>query len=251
MRACSVLCAFLAAAIFAIQASAVQSDGGAKPEPGIRTVYLVRHGQYDHTDRRDSTVGRGLVPLGVAQARLVGARLRSLPVDMTSLHSSTMTRARETAAVIGEEFPGLELQISPLLSECTPSTSPKTITGEIKTPDLKACEKRLDQAFSNYLLPSLDGEQHDVVVCHGNMIRYLVMKALGVNSKRWYSLSIANCSLTVVKITPSGAMSVLSFSDTGHLPPNLTTRTFPSVSRDLAVPVVEVELATVNGERPK
>ena len=58
---------------------------------GVRTVYLIRHGDYDHEDDRDPDVGKALIPLGVAQARIVGARLRGMPVEFTSLHSSTMT----------------------------------------------------------------------------------------------------------------------------------------------------------------
>ena len=60
--------------------------------------YLIRHGQYDHADKRDEYIGRGLVPLGIAQARLLAARLRAMPVEFTSLTSSTMTRARQTAS---------------------------------------------------------------------------------------------------------------------------------------------------------
>ena len=56
---------------------------------GTRTLYLIRHGDYDHQDRRDPDIGRGLVPLGIAQTRLVADRLRSLPDKITSLHSST------------------------------------------------------------------------------------------------------------------------------------------------------------------
>lgn len=77
---------------------------------GVRTVYLIRHGDYDHDDERDLDIGKALVPLGVAQARIVGARLRGMPVEMSSLHSSTMTRARQTALVIDDEFPELELE---------------------------------------------------------------------------------------------------------------------------------------------
>ena len=74
---------------------------------GTRTIYLVRHGQYDHADKRDEFTGRELVPLGIAQARLLAARLRAMPVRFSSLTSSTMTRARQTAQVIGREFPGV------------------------------------------------------------------------------------------------------------------------------------------------
>ena len=32
---------------------------------GVRTLYLIRHGDYDHEDDRDPDVGKALVPLGV------------------------------------------------------------------------------------------------------------------------------------------------------------------------------------------
>jgi hypothetical protein len=38
--------------------------------PAVRTLYLVRHGAYDIDDPRDEAVGRGLLPIGVAQARV-------------------------------------------------------------------------------------------------------------------------------------------------------------------------------------
>lgn len=92
--------------------SLVSNSCSAGEEPvktdGVRTVYLIRHGDYDHDDERVPDVGKVLVPLGVAQARIVGARLRGLPIELTSLHSSTMTRARQPALVVGEGFPDIE-----------------------------------------------------------------------------------------------------------------------------------------------
>ncbi len=52
----------------------------AEKTDGVRTIYLIRHGEYDIEDESDPSVGKSLVPLGVAQARLVGARLRGMPV---------------------------------------------------------------------------------------------------------------------------------------------------------------------------
>src|ERR1700732_3338714 len=66
------------------------------------TLYLVRHGAYDTTARADPEMGSGLTPLGIAQARLIASRLHGLPTRLDSIASSTMTRARETAAVIQE-----------------------------------------------------------------------------------------------------------------------------------------------------
>jgi serine/threonine-protein phosphatase PGAM5 len=199
-------------------------------------VYLIRHGEYDHADERDPDIVKGLVPLGVAQAKIVAARLRGLPVEISSLHSSTMTRARQTALVIGEEFLDLEVQKSRLIRECTPPTRRKDVMAEETKADLKACTRQLEEAFALYFAPSPDADRHDVLVCHGNVIRYFVTKVLGVDTEAWLGMSIGNCSLTVVTVNADGSMKLLSYSDVGHLPPNLTTRTAPGKPIDLEVP---------------
>ena len=88
---------------------------------------FIRHGHYDQTDERDEFVGKELAPLGIAQTRLLAARLKAMPVKFTSLTSSTMTRARQTAMIINQEFPELELKQNELISECTPPTWRKDI----------------------------------------------------------------------------------------------------------------------------
>ena len=113
--------AVVAAAISCgVAASVIWADDATAKTDGVRTVYLIRHGDYDSADPRDPDVGKELVPLGVAQARLVAARLRGMPVRFSSLSSSTMTRARQTALVIGDEFPELQLETSRLIRECLP-----------------------------------------------------------------------------------------------------------------------------------
>ena len=225
----------LIAGLFAVSTACSAAEGESKSD-GIRTVYLIRHGDYDHEDERDPDVGKALVPLGVAQARITGARLRGLPVEMTSLHSSTMTRARQTALVIGEEFPDLELQTSRLIRECTPPTWREDIMADETEEDLKACTEHLEEAFPLYFAPSPDADRHDVIVCHGNVIRYFVTKVLKVDTMAWLGMSIGNCSLTVVTVNADGSMKLLSYGDVGHLPPNLTTRTAPGRPIDLEAP---------------
>jgi serine/threonine-protein phosphatase PGAM5 len=214
------------------------SAEAAQKTDGVRTVYLIRHGEYDIGDDRDPDVGKGLVPLGVAQARLVAARLRGMPVVFTSMTSSTMTRAWQTALVIAQEYPGLRVEGSKLLRECTPPTR-RTDVMEGETPeDLEACTRQLEEAFPVYFAPSPDADRNDIVVCHGNVIRYFVTKALGVDTTAWLGMSIANCSLTVISVSADGSMKLLSYSDSGHIPPNLTTRTAPGGPANLEVPGV-------------
>ena len=223
-------------ACIVLAASLVWSAEVPEKTDGVRTVYLIRHGQYDHDDPRDPDVGKGLIPLGVAQAKLIAARLKGLPVEMSSLHSSTMTRARETALVIGEDFPDLELQTSKLIRECLPPNRRIDIMERVPAEALQACTQQLEEAFKLFFAPSPDADRHDIVVCHGNVIRYFVTRVLGVDTTSWLGMSIANCSLTVVKVLADGTTVLLSYSDVGHIPPNLATRTWPSVPVTLDVP---------------
>lgn len=229
------------AAVSVLVASAGWPDEAAAKGDGVRTVYLIRHGEYDILDQRGAEVGKGLVPLGVAQARLLAARLRAMPVDFTSLAASTMTRARQTALVIGEEFPELELQASELIRECTPPTRREDVMATETEEDLEACTKQLEAAFPRYFAPSPEADRHDIVVCHGNVIRYFVTRVLEVDPAAWLGMSIANCSLTVVQVAADGSMKLLSFGDVGHIPPNLTTRTAPGKPIDLSVPGAPLE----------
>ena len=212
-----------------------QNDAGKK---GVRTIYLIRHGQYDQSDTRDEFTGKGLVPLGIAQARLLAARLRALPVEFTSLISSTMTRARQTAMVINREFPRLELKQSELICECTPPTWRKDVMAEAKPGETEACVKNIEQFFREAFIPAPDGrDRHDIVVCHGNIIRYLVAKALQVDTMSWLQMSISNCSLTVIRVLPDGKMKLDAFGDYGHIPENMRTFTGgDDESKELAIP---------------
>src|SRR5436309_1031109 len=104
--------------------------GDAVAPTGVRRVYLIRHGAYDEDDPRDPEVGRGLTDVGREQARLTGARLAALGTPIDVLHSSTMTRARETAEIIGAALGGMAPHLARDLMECTPPTDRADIMAE-------------------------------------------------------------------------------------------------------------------------
>ena len=193
---------------------------------GVRTIYLVRHGFYDNNDDADPDVGKALVPLGVAQARLVGARLRGLPVEIDALYTSTMTRARQTARVIHEEFTHLDVQKTRILRECTPTTWREDIMEQLEPGESAECEAQLELAFKEFFVPSPDEDRHEILVCHGNVIRYLVTRVQGVDPHSWLMMSVGNCSITVIRIKADGSFKILGVGDVGHLPPNLQTGLF-------------------------
>lgn len=184
-----------------------------------RTIYLVRHGAYDQAAKVDPEVGGRLTALGIAEARLVAARLRGLPLHFNSITSSTMERARETAEIVRQSLPEVELRQSSDLSECTPRTS-RPLEGE--SPDEQAaCARRLDHVFAERFRPATTADRNDLIVAHGNVIRYLVLKALGLDTRAWPGFSIAHASLTVIRVRADGTMSVLAVGDIGHIPPNM------------------------------
>ena len=224
--------------VFAINYSNLFAQENNTKTKGVRTLYLIRHGQYDHDDDRDPDIGKALVPLGIAQTRLVANRLKSLPVKMSSLISSTMTRARQTAVIINQDFPELELIQTRLIRECTPPTWREDIMDEEDPEELKICTDNLEVAFSQYFIPSPDEkDRNDIIVCHGNVIRYLVTKVLKVETMSWLQMTTGNCGLTVVRIKPDGSMKLVSFNDMGHIPPNLQTVIgSESKSKELVLP---------------
>jgi serine/threonine-protein phosphatase PGAM5 len=192
------------------------------PAPAARTLYLVRHGAYDIDTTQRTADGPGLVSLGIAQARLAAARLRALPQTPKVIVASSMRRARETAAVLHETLPEIQVGLSDALRECTPRA---TGTARVSAEAALACEQQLDAAFANFFVPAAGGAETDVLVCHGNVIRYFVMKALGVDSTHWLQMTVGNASVTVIRVEPNGVFQVLSVGDVGHLPPNLQSGT--------------------------
>eukprot|EP01135_Chromosphaera_perkinsii_P011713 Nk52_evm1s2475 gene=Nk52_evmTU1s2475 len=75
---------------------------------------------------------------------------------------------------------------------------------------------------SDFLKPSKHHE-YEVIVCHGNVIRYFLMRAMQLTPEAWLRMSPMNCSITEVIITSGGAVSVRGMGDTGFLPVDMIT----------------------------
>lgn len=197
-----------------------------KETKGTRTIYLIRHGDYAPQDDSLPDSLNILTPLGIAQARLVSTRLKSMNIDFKSLISSTMTRAMQTSQVIINDFPEILFEQSDLIRECTPPTWREDVMAETKSSDMEECVDNLEQAFQKYFIPSPDdNDRNDIIVCHGNVIRYFVTKVLKVDTMSWLQMSISNCSLTIIRVLPNGNMKLDAFSDYGHIPENMRTFT--------------------------
>ena len=63
-----------------------------------------------------------------------------------------------------------------------------------------------------------DGHEFHIVVCHGNVIRYMFMRALQLPPEAWLRLSLYNCSLTYLTVNgANGNVSARLLGDVGHL----------------------------------
>ena len=59
--------------------------------------------------------------------------------------------------------------------------------------------------------------EFDIIVCHGNVIRFFVMRALQLPPQAWLRLCFFNCSLTCLSVRPNGRVSLRYAGDVGHL----------------------------------
>jgi serine/threonine-protein phosphatase PGAM5 len=201
--------------------------------PAFRTIVLVRHGHYAPDPAADPRLGPHLSALGVAQARLAGARLAGLPARFDALYASPLQRARDTAASIAADLPGRAFQVEDDLAECTPPSREKRVAASEKPADLAACQQQLDRLYAAHFRPAVGAPSTELYVCHGNVIRYLTTRALGVDPAAWLSMSIGHASITRIRIAPDGSMQVIAVGDVGHLPPNLQTGASGDPERNL------------------
>jgi serine/threonine-protein phosphatase PGAM5 len=79
-----------------------------------------------------------------------------------------------------------------------------------------------EEAFAKYVHRPLREEQTtDVIVCHANVIRYFLCRALQIPPEAWLRFSLPHCSLTILTISGRGHVKVSAVGSAGHLPTNM------------------------------
>ncbi|KAK6184241.1 hypothetical protein SNE40_006749 [Patella caerulea] len=190
-----------------------------------RHIILIRHGQYNLNGETDEE--KYLSDLGRKQADLTGARLKLLDFPYTRLVSSTMTRAVETCDLIHKFLPNLTVERNDLLREGAP-IPPEPPVGHWK-PEVYQFHRdgqRIEAAFRQYIhraTPEQKTDSYEIIVCHANVIRYFVCRALQFPPDGWLRLSLAHASLTWITVRPSGRVSLRCYGDSGFMEPNKVT----------------------------
>ncbi|XP_033828711.1 serine/threonine-protein phosphatase PGAM5, mitochondrial isoform X1 [Periophthalmus magnuspinnatus] len=204
--------------------SSEQENG--KPK-ATRNILLIRHSQYNLSGITDKE--RFLTPLGREQAELTGQRLAALGLKYDLLIHSSMTRATETANIISKHLPGVDLVSCDLLREGAPIEPVPPVTHW--KPDAVQYHEdgaRIEAAFRRYIHradPKQKEDSYEIIVCHANVIRYFVCRALQFPPEGWLRMGLNNGSITWLTIRPSGRVALRTLGDSGFMPPDKLTRT--------------------------
>jgi len=110
----------------------------------------------------------------------------------------------------------------------TTSSTSETIVSSISSTMKKDASSSLSSSSSvesqQHELLSIDNlslppphHEFDIIVCHGNLIRYMLCRALQIPPEAWLRLSAFNCSISYIIIKPNGYVSCRMMGDIGHL----------------------------------
>lgn len=190
-----------------------------------RHIILIRHGQYNMKGETDKE--RYLTALGRSQAEYTGKRLRALSFPYTSMVKSTMTRAQETGSIIGASLDNLPVSDCNLIREGAP-IPPEPPVGHWRPEKQQFYQDgaRIEAGFREYFYradASQEKESYMIMVCHANVIRYFVCRALQFPAEAWLRISLNHGSITWLTITPKGRVILRALGDSGHMPVDAIT----------------------------
>lgn len=183
-------------------------------------VYLVRHAETEKMAGINEC-SDALSPRGKKQAIALAQRFKHIPLD--AVYSSELHRAHETAMNVITYHPGITCTVSKKLNEVD-----STIVGGKKkhvTPGRPGKDIiRADSVFKRFFKC---GNKRTLIVCHGNLIRYLIAKAFGENPKTFFSkgawIPTFPTSITIFRIKDSrdNKITVFTLNDISHLSKSL------------------------------
>jgi broad specificity phosphatase PhoE len=205
----------------------------ADDEIACRRVILLRHGHYERTPGESDTTW-GLTPLGRRQAVRIGRRVAQLVAASTArfegVYASPWPRASQTAEIAARELDLGSVKIKPYLHEVVPVVDPARVDfgslpmGLERTPpeEREVAHAQIEKVRERFFKPARRSTLV-LLFTHGNLIRYLVARTLRLPYEAWALMDIAHCGLTELRVYGSGFEALISFNETGHLPPSMIT----------------------------
>ncbi|HVI04316.1 MAG TPA: histidine phosphatase family protein [Enhygromyxa sp.] len=206
---------------------------GPQDEVPARRILLMRHGHYERINELGDEVW-SLSPLGRRQAARTGRRLARLVPhfsgELEGVYTSPWPRAQQTA-VIGAHEMGLDrVRVKEYLCETIPlvPVAPDGVSSTHPTlPPTTAEDRReVSEQVRRVVARFFKGGNKActyLLFTHGNLIRYLLAETLGLPYEAWMRIAICHASITEIRVFPGNVPALISFNDTGHLPPEMIT----------------------------
>jgi len=166
-----------------------------------------------------------LTQLGCLQANYTGLQLLESKTKFTRLVQSGLIRAVQTTSIINEylKFSSVAIEQDFDLNEgfpYLPEPSGRYLE-DIAKGRLELDTLRIEKAFHRYIhrpLSSQTEDSHELIVCHANVIRYFVCRALQIPADAWLRFNLFHCSITHLVLTPDGRVVCFAVGSIGHIP---------------------------------
>lgn len=183
-----------------------------------RTLYLIRHGAADAFGT--------LTEAGREQCRLLGRQLAELPVDV--IWHSPLSRAADSAAIIGRQLPRVLVDEAPELVDHVPHVpDPGQLWGTWTAffdgygpEEAEACRRTSSRLTARFATSNSPGNRatHEVLVTHAYPVAWMVREALGAPALSWLSLTrIDNTGVSVIEFADGELPSISAVNDRSHL----------------------------------
>jgi len=201
-----------------------------------KRLLLIRHAQSqaNREGRVQGWLDSPLSELGHRHAQMLSARI-AVEFNVSQVFSSPLTRARQTAAYLGQLL-ALPLQFEHNLKEQNLGPLSGLTKQEVRNlfPDLEhAWTNNLprppitglesDQTFAQRVQSAVDSilahtsvGETIAVFSHGGTLKQMLKNWLNINHGGHLTFTFSNCSLTIVDVYPSYVRLVL-LNDTNHL----------------------------------
>lgn len=179
----------------------------AEPNP-LHFVHLIRHGQYEHvTEEGDGP----LTPLGRKQAAVAARYVGRWPI--ARVWTSDLQRATETSKILLRRLSVKTARKTELLREVLPSAVPgMSVPASVR----KRGREAVDAVIEEFLAP-LPSARHDLLVCHGNLIRAIVCRVLGADQFSWLKLATYHCALTTFAVRSDSSIALVRYGESAYL----------------------------------
>lgn len=171
-------------------------------------IYFIRHGETDENIYEGGSTK--LNEEGKKQVKFLVKYLENLDFDL--LVSSDLERAQDTAREIQKAKKIKSVKVMPELREIY-----RGIVGGPKrkedAPRIREDVKRVEEAWKKIIMLK---KKNIAVVCHGNVIRYMLGKTLKIKKKDLWRIVVDNCSVTEMEVL-NGKVLVVSVNEHRHI----------------------------------